>query len=150
MKVKIKLIGDTPIPKKGSGDAACYDVTAMVVEQKEPNLVKVYLGIHTEIPRGKKGVIVPRSSFTQKGWIMQNSPAQIDSDYRGEWMLKFEAIPTGYGEPIEELLYPNFPYKVGDRVAQIFFENVDDTELEIVSDLAETVRGSGGFGSTGI
>lgn len=157
MKVKIKkLHPDVIIPKQMSNDASCIDVIATEV-QVNNNLATVKLGFATEISQGYKGCIVPRSSFTQKGWLMQNSPAQIDSDYRGEWIIKYEAIPndieqTGgdYGSSIYyKLLYPEFPYKVGDRVAQIYFEKVVNFEFEEAEELSITERNEGGFGSTG-
>ena len=86
---------------------------------------------------------------------MQNSPGQIDSDYRGEWMIKFEAIPldvntTGRGSLLSTKFTLNpFPYKVGDRVAQIFFERVIPMEFEEVEELSTSDR-KGGFGSTGV
>ena len=133
-------------------------VATKVEVEYRTGTAKVYLGFATEIEPGWKGVVVPRSSFTQKGWVMQNSPAQIDSDYRGEWMLKFQAIPASLDtfcnkhEEIE-LEYPDFPYKPGDRVAQIYFEEVKPVEFTVVFDeeeLSSTERGDGGFGSTGV
>lgn len=153
IKIKIKkLYLDTVLPKKGSEHAACYDVVAREIIHNENNynLVTVKLGFATDIPNGYKGVIVPRSSFTHKGWVMQNSPGQVDSDYRGEWMIKFEAnrnnnIPRNGSN----LAGPKFPYKVGDRCAQIFFEKVEPIYWEETETLNDTVRNHGGFGSTG-
>jgi dUTP pyrophosphatase len=145
MKIKIKkLHPQAKIPLKATKEAACADVYATDIFHNSQNEVKVHLGFSTEIPKGYKGIIVPRSSFTQKGWVMQNSPAQIDSDYRGEWMIKFEAIPVEFAET-----YPTFPYIKGDRVAQIFFEKIVDYEFEEVKEVQVSERGSGGFGSTG-
>lgn len=151
MKIKIKLLREnSKLPIKGSKQAACYDVFASEIT-KEHNLVDIKLGFSTEIPKGYKGIIVPRSNFTQKGWVMENSPAQIDSDYRGEWMIKFEAIPINIDKyQFNWLEYQIFPYEVGDRVAQIFIEKVNDFEFEEVESLENTERGTGGFGSTGI
>jgi len=149
MKIKIKkLHPQAKIPFKSTKEAACADVYATEIAMNGDIKCKVKLGFSTEIPLGFKGIIVPRSSFTQRGWIMQNSPAQIDSDYRGEWIIKFEAIPQG--KKLNNLTYNSFPYKVGDRIAQIFFEKVVDYEFKITEDLVETQRGSGGFGSTGV
>ena len=142
MKVKIKkLHPEAKIPLKATKEAACADVyaTEILKDEIQKYNVTVKLGFSTEIPNGYKGIIVPRSSFTHKGWVMQNSPAQIDSDYRGEWMIKFESLDD----------YLPFPYKVGDRVAQIFFEKVVDYEFEEVTEVAVSERGEGGFGSTG-
>jgi dUTP pyrophosphatase len=154
MKIKIKkLHPQAKIPLKGTKDAACADVYATDIIKDSSNKITVKLGFSTEIPKGYKGIIVPRSSFTQKSWIMQNSPAQIDSDYRGEWMIKFEAIPVSIKNVkgvLFDNLYNQFPYKVGDRVAQIFFEKIINYHFVEVKKLVETERGSGGFGSTGV
>lgn len=160
MKIKIKqLHPQAKMPFKATKDAACADVYATEIDGSNKTKT-IKLGFSTEIPKGYKGIIVPRSSFTQKGWVMQNSPAQIDSDYRGEWMIKFEAIPnnihigkttTGViGLPYNKIIYPEFPYNVEDRVAQIFFEKIVDYEFEEVVELVNSERGSGGFGSTGV
>jgi dUTP pyrophosphatase len=142
LKVKFKkLNADTKLPVKGSLDAACYDVYATSVKSEYGGKVTYGLGFATEIPYGWRGVIVPRSNLTKHKWVMLNSPAQIDSDYRGEWMIKMSSIASSF-EPS--------PYSVGDRVAQIYFERVNDVEFEEVEELESSERGSGGFGSTGI
>lgn len=145
-----KFHPNTVLPTQGTKEAACVDVVATEVILGG-NVVIVKLGFGTDIPKGYKGVIVPRSSFTHKGWVLQNSPAQIDSDYRGEWMLKFEAIPVATTPtPVgSRLQYTPFPYGKGDRVAQIFFEKVIEFTFEEVEELETSERGSGGFGSTG-
>lgn len=150
MNIKIKKLNpDLPTPKKESEGACAMDVYASEITQPFKNQVTIKLGFATEIPKGYKGIIVPRSSFTQKGWVMQNSPAQIDSDYRGEWMIKFEAVPLDTNSN-NWLVYPEFPYKVGDRVAQIYFEKELEVQFEEVEELSNTVRGTGGFGSTDV
>lgn len=162
MRVKIqKLHKDAVVPKIATEGAACVDVVATEIEYTPGGSVAIVkLGFSTEIPEGYKACLSPRSSFTKFNWVMQNSPAQIDSDYRGEWMLKFRAIAipakmishTGYGakakaQPIT--LFTAFPYKVGDRVAQMWLEKVNKFEFEEVESLDTTERGEGRFGSTG-
>ena len=146
MKVKIKRLHENSvIPKLSTAGSACVDVVATKIIDNL-KFATVFLGFSTAIPEGYKAVIAPRSSFTQKGWILQNTPCQIDADYRGEWMLKFEAIPI-YGS--RDFKYYDFPYKPGDRVAQVWIEKVLPLEFEEVEELESTERGSGGFGSTG-
>jgi len=142
VKIKLKLLNkEAQIPKTGSLQAACFDLVATGIKTSGGGKVKtIMLGIATEIPEGYKAVIVPRSSFTGKGWVLANSPAQIDSDYRGEWMLNFEAI---YG------LIHDFPYEIGDKVAQVYIEKVIEVEFKLTKELSETKRDKGGFGSTG-
>ena len=154
MKIKIKRLNENAvIPVFATKGAACADVVATEIIKQDSYNVTVKLGFATQIPEGYKGVVVPRSSFTQKGWVLQNSPAQIDSDYRGEWMLKFQAVPfdaisTRHG--LVDLLPEKFPYQEGDRVAQVYFEKVLQAEFEDVAELDQTDRGEGGFGSTGV
>jgi dUTP pyrophosphatase len=157
----LKMHENAVVPKLATAGSACVDLVATEINY-EPgsNEAVVKLGFGTEIPEGYKACIAPRSSFTKNHWVMQNSPAQIDSDYRGEWMLKFKAIPinvikrNAYGKSLAntnpyQLLYSAFPYKVGDRVAQMWIEKVVSYEIEEVETLEETDRGEGGFGSTG-
>ena len=154
MKIKFRRLNENAVvPVFATKGAACADVVATEIVKQDSYNVTVKLGFATEIPEGYKGVVVPRSSFTQKGWVMQNSPAQIDSDYRGEWMLKFQsltfdAVSTRHN--LIDLLPEDFPYEVGDRVAQVYFEKVERAEFVVVDDLESTQRGEGGFGSTGV
>ena len=153
VKIKIKLLEGGVMPKKATEDAACYDVFIKDIEYNTENRDKatVYLGFSTEIPKGWKGVIVPRSSQGKTYWSQLNSPGQVDSDYRGEWMIKFTSIPSVKTKSTFPHFFNSteFPFKVGDRVAQIYFEEVTDVEFEQVEQLNDTERGEGGFGSTG-
>jgi len=142
-----RLHDDAVIPKHATPGSACVDLVATDIEYVEENKVVVKYGFATEIPEGYKVFVMPRSSFTHKGWIMQNSPGVIDSDYRGEWMSKFDAIPVGVKDGI--LLYEDFPYKKGDRVAQCSIEVNIHMAYKEVKDLSQTIRSTGGFGSTG-
>lgn len=141
MLVKFKkLAEDVKMPIKGSSHAACYDVHAYSIVHREDGKVQVGLGFKTEIPKGYKGIIVPRSNLTKFNWVLNNSFGVIDSDYRGEWMAIFTSIQTG----------SDFPYNVGDRVAQIYFEPVHEVVIGVVDELEDSDRGEGGFGSTGL
>ena len=136
-----KLSTTTKLPVKGSLDAACFDVYATSITFK--NGKAIYgLGFATEIPKGYRGVIVPRSNLSKHPWIMANSIGIIDSDYRGEWMMVLAPL-TG------DLTETALPYGVGERCAQIYFEPVLETEFVLTKDLEDTSRGTGGFGSTG-
>lgn len=167
----LKLRDNAQLPTKGSANAGAYDLFISEIEHTHHSQVTVKLGFATDIPEGWMARIQPRSSFSHRGWVMANSPAIIDSDYRGEWMLKFQAIPaevipTSNGEfyaentsdegvilrhrnPASILSYPIFPYVPGERIAQVIFEPVHHAVFIIVDKLTETTRGEGGFGSTG-
>jgi dUTP pyrophosphatase len=103
----------------------------------------VGLGFKTEIPVGYKGIIVPRSNLTKYDWVLNNSFGIIDADYRGEWKAVFTSLKGTITEN-------QFPYGVGERVAQIYFEPVMIADLTQVHELEESERGEGGFGSTGV
>lgn len=142
INVKIKLLHeDSKMPKKAHETDACYDVYATDLTYKEDGSIVYDLGFATEIPKGYVGIIVPRSSFTKTNWIMQNSPAQIDSSYTGSWKIRFRVLRTDIATP--------FPYRVGDRIAQITFSKVPTINFEVVEELSDTERGDGGFGSSG-
>jgi dUTP pyrophosphatase len=144
LKIKLqKVTEDARMPIKGSEHAACYDVYAHSITSKEDGKIVVGLGFKTEIPKGYKGIIVPRSNLTKFHWVLNNSYGVIDSDYRGEWMAVFTALEYS------ELIQP-FPYNIGDRVAQIYFEEVLPISFDVVPELETSERGEGGFGSTGL
>jgi dUTP pyrophosphatase len=142
LKIKFKKKDESSkLPYKGSLNAACYDVYAHSVKVQRPNKIVVGLGFSTEIPPGFKGVIVPRSSIAKTNWFLANSIGVIDSDYRGEWMMVLKTL--------ESVVYDALPFAINDRCAQIYFEKVNDVEFEEVDELTDTIRGEGGFGSTG-
>ncbi len=136
-----KLHADARLPKKGSSSAACHDVYATSVEIDHNRVATYGLGFATEIPEGWRAVIVPRSNISKQPWVLANSIGIIDSDYRGEWMVKFKCISND----LEAM-----PYGVGDRVAQVYFEKNVEVAFAEVDDLEDTTRGNGGFGSTGL
>ena len=143
LQVKFKKISsNTKLPFKGSLDAACSDVYAHSITF-ENNKMVIGLGFKTEIPRGYKGIIVPRSNLTKHPWMMNNSMGIIDADYRGEWKMILTPLNG-------DLVTNALPYGTGDRVGQIYFEAVTPVEFIEVEELSETERGTGGFGSTGL
>ena len=144
LKIKFqKLTEDARMPFRGSEHAAAYDVYAHSITSKENGKVVVGLGFKTEIPKGYKGIIVPRSNLTKFRWILNNSYGVIDADYRGEWMAIFTLIDNND-------VNDTFPYNVGDRVAQIYFEEVLPISFDVVPELEQSERGEKGFGSTGL
>jgi dUTP pyrophosphatase len=136
-----KLNEHAKLPTKGSLDAACFDVYAASVKVERPNKMIVGLGFATEIPTGYKGIIVPRSGLSKQNWVLANSIGIIDADYRGEWMAVFRCLG--------EMIHQPLPFGIGDRCAQIYFEQILDATFIETEDLSNTERGEGGFGSTG-
>jgi dUTP pyrophosphatase len=96
-------------------------------------------GLRMELPPGYEAQVRPRSGLAlQKGLTCLNSPGTIDSDYRGE----IKVILVNLGSESATI-------SSGDRIAQLVVAPFTRARFELASALGETVRGSGGFGSTG-
>jgi dUTP pyrophosphatase len=131
-----------PLPKYASSGAAGADLCsaeAGTVELPPGDRVAIATGLVLEIPEGYEAQVRPRSGLAiRHGVTVVNGPGTIDSDYRGE--LKVLLVNLGSERVTVER---------GDRIAQLVVAPVTRVEFEEVSELAETERGSGGFGSTG-
>ena len=96
-------------------------------------------GFAMSIPEGYEAQVRPRSGLsTRHGISLPNAPGTIDSDYRGEVLV-----------PLINLGRESFTVEPGMRIAQMVIAPVCRAEIEEVSDLSDTDRGGGGFGSTG-
>ena len=129
-----------PPAQAHDGDAG-YDLHAAEAVTLEPGArASVGTGIAVAIPAGQAGLVLPRSGLADRhGVSVVNSPGLIDSGYRGE--VRVLLLNTDLSEP--------FAVEPGDRIAQLVIVAVETPELEEVAALDETVRGAGGFGSTG-
>jgi|688.fasta_scaffold32269_9 dUTP pyrophosphatase len=155
MLVKIKkLHPNAVIPKQATELAGGWDVTVTEIEKIEYDLVICKLGFALQLPKNHRLILVPRSSLTKTKWVLQNSPGLGDEDFLQEYQFRFRAIPedinvfsdgaAAYGS----LNYPKFPYKVGDRIGQVYLEEVIPMEFEIVEEF-DVTNDRGGYGSTG-
>jgi dUTP pyrophosphatase len=120
------------------------------IVQEADDFVICKLGFALGIPEGYKLTLVPRSSLTKTTWILQNSPGLGDCDYTGEYQFRFRAIPTGFDTYTGLPMYTNFPFSEGERIGQVYLEEVIPMEFQEVDELRVTDRGDGGFGSTGL
>jgi dUTP pyrophosphatase len=129
-----------PPAQAHEGDAG-YDLHAAEAVTIDPGeRASVGTGVAVAIPEGQAGLVVPRSGLAARhGISVVNAPGLIDSGYRGE--LRVLLLNTDRAEP--------FRIEPGDRIAQLVLVAVETPELEEAADLDETVRGAGGFGSTG-
>ena len=141
LQINVKKLSDNAIiPAKGSAFAAGYDLYAAedaIVSCSARKLIKT--NISMEITPGYYGRIAPRSGLAYKNGI-DVLAGVIDSDYRGD---------------IGVILYNSdknidFIVKKGDRIAQIIFEACYSATLNEAENLDNTLRQSGGFGSTGV
>lgn len=142
VKVKIINTSNLPNPEYATEGAAGMDIKAHI---EAPILLKslqrkvVPTGIFVEIPHGFEIQIRPRSGMAlNHGITCLNSPGTIDSDYRGE----IKVI-------LANLSDTDYTINNGDRIAQMVLASVEKISWEIVTEINESNRGSGGFGHTG-
>ena len=135
---------DLPLPAYETAGAAGMDLRAAVAEA-EPIVLRpgaraaVPTGLAFALPQGFEGQVRPRSGLAARHGVTQvNTPGTIDSDYRGE----VKVILINLGEE-------DFTIRRGDRIAQLVIAPVTQAQWTEVESLDETVRGAGGFGSTG-
>ena len=131
------------LPVYSSEHAAGADLFAYLPDSsitlKPGERFLVPTGLRIELPEGYEAQIRPRSGLAAKhGITLLNTPGTIDSDYRGE--IKIIVINLGQED---------FVISCGDRIAQMIIAPVVRGSFTIDTDLSETVRGTGGFGSTG-
>lgn len=126
------------VPTKNHSADAGYDLYALegtVLEKHTHKLIKT--GISVDIPKGYVGLVWPRSGLAYKSGL-DVFAGVIDSGYTGD-----------VGVILYNSQYTDYHVNAGDRIAQIVFQKVEDFELVEVSDLNDSVRGTGGFGSSG-
>ncbi len=141
MKVAIQKLDDRAVvPTYGSEFSAGADLYAIedaVVEAGET--VLVHTGLAMEIPQGYGGFIYARSGLaSKKGLAPANKVGVIDADYRGEIMVAL----YNHSKESRTVL-------AGERIAQLVIAPFLKAEFEVTESLSDTLRGSGGFGSTG-
>ena len=143
MKVNIKKLNEKAIaPTYGSEYAAGADLYACIDEDitilpNETKLIKTGLAI--EVPVGYGAFIYARSGLASKrGLAPANKVGVVDSDYRGEVMVALH----NHSSEAQTVA-------VGERIAQMVIAPFLKAEFEVVNELSDTARGSGGFGSTG-
>lgn len=141
---KVKVVNKSPysLPEYATPHSAGLDLKAFL---NEPVVLKslertiVPTGLYIELPFDYEAQVRPRSGLAAKSGItVLNSPGTIDSDYRGE--IKVILVNLSADEVV---LNP------GERIAQLVVSKFKQVEWESVEQLADSVRGEGGFGSTG-
>lgn len=140
--MKIKLVSpNAVVPTYGSKCAAGMDLYSSDTYSIAPGeTVLVHTGISMEIPNGYFGAIYPRSGLaTKRGLRLANCVGVVDSDYRGEIMVAL------YNDSTETQ-----SVELRDRIAQMVIQPYERPQVfDVVNELSDTERGSGGFGHTG-
>lgn len=163
MLVRFKrLHPDAVAPFKKYPEDFCYDVVATSEQEIAPNVWKYGIGLAFEIQGKPEDLVVenefgkellripqdrdyivsldlrPRSSIYKTGMLLSNAVGTIDKLYRGEVSAVFYHVFTDMPR-----------YRVGDRIGQIKLGFTLPLEFEEVDELGQTLRGDGGYGSTG-
>ena len=129
-----------PLPARATEGSAGFDIASAEDAELRPGERRLFpTGFAVAIPPGFEIQIRPRSGLAiTHGITLPNTPATIDSDYRGE--LKIGLVNLGLSS-----------YRItrGMRIAQLLISRVEPAEFALVSTLSPTARGEGGFGSTG-
>ena len=143
MKINIKKLTETAkLPERGSAYAAGYDLFADLKEAVEiapKQTLMINTGVAMEIPEGYWGGIFARSGLsTKEGLRPANCVGVVDADYRGPI-----CVALHNDSEVVRTVVP------GQKVAQMVVVPFLAVEFEEVAELSDTVRGVGGFGSTG-
>ena len=150
LEVKIKkLHKDAVIPKYETAGSAGMDLTATSKKYDEYGNVVFGTGLAIQIQDGYYADLRPRSSISKYDLVLANSVGTIDSDYRGELILKFK--PTLRKSTWNSGVYETDEvkeYEIGDRIAQLVILPYPKVSFIEVDNLSDTERGTGGFGST--
>jgi dUTP pyrophosphatase len=143
MICKVINRSSNPLPHYASPSAAGMDLRAnlsapLVLNSLERALVPT--GLYIELPEGFEAQIRSRSGLAvNQGVVVLNSPGTVDADYRGE--IKVILI---------NLSNQPFTIRHGDRIAQMVVARHESVEWEVVEELADSKRQTGGFGSSGL
>ena len=141
--VKFKRLNELArIPKRATPNSAGYDLFAAIenpVVIKAGKTVKIGTGLAMELPDGYVGAIFARSGLaTREGLRPANAVGLCDSDYRGEYIVA-----------LHNDLDKDAVVSPGEKIAQLVLLPYKEMNFEEVEELSDTVRGDGGFGSTG-
>ncbi|WP_167305338.1 dUTP diphosphatase [Saccharomonospora piscinae] len=142
MQVLISRVDpDVTVPSYAHpGDAGADLVTTSDVRLEPGERAVVGTGVAVALPDGYAGFVHPRSGLAARtGLSIVNAPGTVDSGYRGE--IRVCLVNLDPREPIA--------LRRGDRIAQLVVQRVERAEFVEVEQLDETVRGAGGYGSTG-
>jgi dUTP pyrophosphatase len=143
MNIKVTNKSKHNLPEYSTSASAGMDVRAnidepIILRSLERAIVKT--GIFMELPLGYEAQIRPRSGLAlRNGVTILNSPGTIDADYRGE-----------IGVVLVNLSAEDFTVSDGDRIAQMVIARHEKAKWQVAENLEKSIRGNGGFGSTGI
>jgi len=138
VKIKIKKLNPNAIIPKYShvGDAGMdlFSIENLILKPKHRVLIKT--GLSIELPKGYVALVWDKSGIALKG--IKTMGGVIEHTYRGEYKIILVNLSS-----------ENYEIKKGQKIAQLLIQKIETAEVEEVNELSETIRGTGGFGSTG-
>jgi dUTP pyrophosphatase len=143
MKINIRIIDNkikTEVPSYQKVGDIGLDLISTSIAYTD-DFIEYGTNLSIEIPEGFGGFLFPRSSISNYDLHLCNSIGVIDSNYRGEIRLRFKTLHNYDFKKV---------YKIGDRVGQLVIMPIPKINLELVKELSNTVRGTMGFGSSGV
>jgi dUTP pyrophosphatase len=142
LPIKLRNESNNPLPAYQTELSAGMDLHANLTEAvtlQPGHRTLIPTGLFIELPAGFEAQIRPRSGLALKhGITVLNSPGTIDADYRGE----IKVLLINHGQEA-------FIINHGERIAQMIVAKHETVEWEITSELSDTTRGAGGYGSSG-
>jgi dUTP pyrophosphatase len=142
VRLGVRLLDERArLPTRAHEGDAGLDLYALEGAELAPGArAQVRTGIALEIPSGHAGLVLPRSGLAARhGIALVNAPGLIDAGYRGE--VQVLMLNTDRERP--------YRVSAGDRIAQLVVTSIATTAVVEVSELSESARGGGGFGSSG-
>ncbi|MCK9568045.1 dUTP diphosphatase [Candidatus Pacearchaeota archaeon] len=138
VKIKIKKLNPNAIIPKYShvGDAGMdlFSIEDLILKPKHRALIKT--GLSIELPKGYVSLVWDKSGIALKG--IKTMGGVIEHTYRGEYKIILVNLSS-----------EDYEIKKGQKIAQLLIQKIETAEVEEVNELSETIRGTGGFGSTG-
>ncbi|NQU63154.1 MAG: dUTP pyrophosphatase [SAR324 cluster bacterium] len=129
-------------PERAHNSDSGLDLTLMKVIEKRDSVYFFDTGVSIEAPPGYYTELFARSSIYKHDFVMVNGVGVIDAEYRGTLFMPMRYLGSGDGKAAAESL-------VGQRIGQLVLRRIEPYQIEFVSELSNTVRGDGGFGSSG-
>lgn len=144
MQVRFKRLSDKAVmPSYAKPGDAGLDITAVYHQiNADHNYIEYFTGLAVEIPEGYVGLLFPRSSVSKTDLALANCVGVVDSGYRGELTFRYKFAKEAYFASLKR-------YQDGDRIGQLVIMPYPTIEPIESTELSDTERGSGGYGSTG-
>lgn len=138
-----KLSPNAVTPTYAKDGDAGLDISAITYTiNKEHSFIEYHTGLAFEIPKGYVGLLFPRSSVSKTDLRLANAVGVVDSGYRGEITFRYKFEKGTYFASLKR-------FEAGDRIGQLLILPYPEIQLNEHSELSDSERGEGGYGSTG-